>query len=39
VISRYPTAIAKIDAGSTIPAPAEMEAEPAETTGPARAKK
>jgi HK97 family phage major capsid protein len=29
VVARYPAAIAKIDAGSTIPAPQEMEAEPA----------
>ena len=29
VISRYPTAIAKIDAGTTIPAPAEADAEAA----------
>jgi hypothetical protein len=29
VIGRYPVSIAKIDAGSTIPAPAEAEAESA----------
>jgi hypothetical protein len=33
VIARYPAAIAKIDAGSTIPAPAEAEAELVETKG------
>jgi hypothetical protein len=32
VVARYPTAIAKIDGGTTIPAPAEAEADP--TTGP-----
>jgi hypothetical protein len=30
VIGRYPTSIAKIDSGTTIPAPAEAEAEPVE---------
>jgi hypothetical protein len=34
VIARYPTAIAKIDAGTTIPAPAEMDAETPAAVGP-----
>jgi hypothetical protein len=40
VVARYPTAIAKIDAGSTIPAPAEaepVEAEPVEADDQAAA--
>jgi len=38
VLGRYPTALAKIDAGTTIPAPAEAEAEPAEAgSGPEKA--
>jgi HK97 family phage major capsid protein len=34
VVGRYPTSIAKIDAGTTIPAPAEAEAEPVEAEPP-----